>query len=153
MPAVEYLKKSFNLHLAHRWWILAVITMILIGMSIVNLNFLIVALIAILVVSQMIFSYGHFIHLLSPICIESIMRCRIKIDEHSLTREFYDEDDNFITNKIHVWNEYDRVVISNKYLQIYRKNSKYDFDLIPLNAFSEEDLKSVVDLIHKTLND
>lgn len=90
LSAGAYMRQLFPLYLKRRWWLFVLVALPFPVLALWNLNFLYAALMVEFFVIPMMLGLAYFYYALSEECVSSIRRCRVRIGEGGIEREFVD---------------------------------------------------------------
>ena len=88
---------------------------------------------------------------LSEECVSSIRRCRVRIGEGGIEREFVDGENAVISVKKTGWESFCRCDVADAGIKLFHAGKAMAFDFIPSSAFSEEKYLLATVLINNAL--
>lgn len=96
LSAGAYMRQLFPLYLKRRWWLFVLVALPFPVLALWNLNFLYAAFMVELFVIPMMLGLAYFYYALSEECVSSIRRCRVRIGDGGIEREFVDGENAVI---------------------------------------------------------
>ncbi len=152
LSAGNYMRQLYPRYLKRWGWVYAIVVVALALLSVLNVNFLFVALMSVFIMLPMALGFAYFFYALGENCVESIRRGAVMITEECLLRQFVDEEDNPVGEKKYAWKAFQSVEIVESGILLFPGKSRLAFDYIPKTAFADGDYESVVALIGNKLD-
>ena len=151
LSAGAYMRQLFPLYLKRRWWLFVLVALPFPVLALWNLNFLYAALMVEFFVIPMMLGLAYFYYALSEECVSSIRRCRVRIGEGGIEREFVDGENAVISVKKTGWEAFCRCDVADAGIKLFHAGKAMAFDFIPSSAFSEEKYLLATALINNAL--
>ena len=130
----DYVKRLFSAYMARHWVWFALPVLILIGLSIVNIKFIIVALMVLFIIIPMALSFIYFNYALTDEARLSITEKELKVTVEGLYIKILNDSGK---EYFYYWEEFYGCKIGEWGIALQHKGS-YRFLMIPATAFNDE---------------
>ncbi|MEG0700466.1 MAG: hypothetical protein RR442_02920 [Muribaculaceae bacterium] len=148
----EYARILFRIFANKWWWVFAIVVIGIFSLSVLNINFIYVALMVMFIIIPMIMSFLYIVYGLVPESRLSILAKSAIINCDELELHFEDENGNLVKVEHILLESFSRYVPQKKWLLLFYKGSNYRFFIIPYDAFkSVEDLRITIGVLRKKL--
>lgn len=146
VSASDYMRQLCGLYFAHKWIFFVLPVLLCACLSVVNVNFFLVALMLLFVVIPMVLSLLYFNYALTPEVRWSVLDKSIDIDDNGLTLHF-DAESKIDHDVVIPWNDVTSLIVKKRFLLLGLKVRRYAFLAIPVDAIKKEQLTQCVALI------
>ncbi len=130
----DYIKRLCSLFMADHWVWFALPVLILASLAVLNIDFLIVALMAVFIIIPMVLTLLYFNYALTDEARISITEKELKVTDEGLQIKTLS---NKLQEYTFLWAEFYGYVVGENFL-LLQHDGKYRFFMIPLKAFNDE---------------
>ena len=130
----DYVKRLFSAYMSRHWWWFVLPVLILLGLSIVNIKFIIVALMVLFIIIPMALSLIYFNYALTDEARLSITEKELKVTDEGISiKSLNDSEQEYFL----YWKEFYGYEIGGWGIALQHKGW-YRFLMIPATAFNDE---------------
>ncbi len=151
LSAGSYMRQLYPRYLKRWGWVYAIIVVALVLLSLVNINFLFVALMAVFIMLPMVLGFAYFFYAMSENCVASIRNGMVIVSEQCLMRQFVDEDGAVVGERKYDWTSFKSAEIVDSGILLFPDKTKLSFEYLPKIGFDEKNYEDVVALISNKL--